>query len=282
MLSIKLTLLLSLLLKQSTIRWCEATNAYKYSNYIAEFYNALTGLCLCLSVILFYFNNKKRYKLYKLKKSLILLFTVGIGTVLFHSTLLYVFQMMDEIPMLLLISEYVDILSELSNNGNKFDSLTIYYICGFIFVVGFFNDFLQVLIFQSVFSYFVIMAIYDMYTISNAIEHYSYRLSVKKDNFEEAFLYNYIKKRSLLNLKNKICTIKKLKKKLQSYQHIGIYILLSSITVWYIDKNYCTYVNYIGVNGHAVWHILTSIGLYYFNHIILIYYKLQYLFFQSL
>ena len=55
---------MSLLFKRSTIQWCEEkSSSYKYSSYIAEFYNSLTGFCLCLSACIFYYNYKKS-KLY--------------------------------------------------------------------------------------------------------------------------------------------------------------------------------------------------------------------------
>ena len=74
---------------KSSIDWCE--HNYTRSSFIAEFWNSLTGLALCISSILFYINNKHIYNLHKfhhIKQANNLLFIVGIGTILFHGTLL--------------------------------------------------------------------------------------------------------------------------------------------------------------------------------------------------
>jgi dihydroceramidase len=269
-------MLSNILLKPSTIQWCESTYAYQHSNYIAEFYNTLTGIALCFTSILYYYNNKNNKHINKLYNSLILLFFIGIATILFHSTLLYIFQIADEIPILLLIFEYHGILSELINNKRKYTLKSIYSLCGFICILGFFNNFLQIVIFQSIFSYLVVMIMTKVNILENFIKYYMYRLSIKKENLEEAFLYHYSVQADLINLKIHTYNIKLLKHKIQLYKRIGLYILITSIVLWYIDRNYCHYMYYI--NGHACWHILTSIGLYYLNHIILYYYNINYIF----
>jgi hypothetical protein len=89
-------------MKKSNIDWCE--DNYKYSNYICEYYNTLSNLLPIL------------YSLYILKKSkcsiqninayhisYILLILIYTGSFLFHATLTYLGQLLDEFPMLLLI-----------------------------------------------------------------------------------------------------------------------------------------------------------------------------------
>ena len=100
--------------KNSTINWCE--DDHLYSGYIKEWYNTISGLCLCITPFVFYTNNSM-YSNYINKFYKILLFQIltGIGTILFHGTLLYIFQMVDEIPMILLCSEYVKILQSIYN-----------------------------------------------------------------------------------------------------------------------------------------------------------------------
>ena len=103
---------------KSTIDWCELN--YIESEYIAEYWNSITGGFLIMSGILFNKFNKDLilqnniYIQNNFKTICNLLILVGVGTILFHSTLLYPFQLLDEIPMILLASEYIKILLQLN------------------------------------------------------------------------------------------------------------------------------------------------------------------------
>merc|ERR1719351_317302 len=82
----------------STLDWCEENYVYNY--YFAEFWNTTSNLAMILPSIFgcFYF-----YKL-KLESRFILsslcLLAVGIGSWMFHMTLWFEMQMMDELPMI--------------------------------------------------------------------------------------------------------------------------------------------------------------------------------------
>ena len=75
----------------STIDFCELN--YQHSHYIAEFFNALSSFLLVLFGVMSIRNT--RFKICG-----IFLMMVGFGSVLFHSTLLYRLQLLDELPML--------------------------------------------------------------------------------------------------------------------------------------------------------------------------------------
>lgn len=271
---------MSLLFKRSTIKWCEENSAYSYSIYIAEFFNTLTGLCLCLSAYVFYKMNENNSSIInKLRKSLILLFVVGVGTVLFHSTLLYVFQMTDEIPMLLLALEYYYLVN--SMNFNVYDNYLSYLTLNFkykiygmsfgIFIIGYISDFLQVLVFQSTLMYIIYLILYKFYLCNKQIENNLEKLYKRKAFLEEQFLYHYFVNNKLKLIKKNINNANALYTKIKIYKYIGLFLTLNSFIVWYIDKNHC---NSININGHALWHILTSIGLFCLNNIIIFYYQL--------
>eukprot|EP00835_Amoeboradix_gromovi_P002478 NODE_141_length_17903_cov_0.288643.p7 type:complete len:238 gc:universal NODE_141_length_17903_cov_0.288643:2523-1810(-) len=75
----------------STIDFCELN--YQHSFYVAEFFNALSSLALM------YFG-AAAFRDTRFKISSALLIFVGIGSMLFHATLKYKMQLLDELPML--------------------------------------------------------------------------------------------------------------------------------------------------------------------------------------
>ena len=106
----------------STVDWCEQN--YILSEYVAEYWNTLTGLCLILSGIWYYKNysswiNENHLHKYTFIRISALLVFVGIGTMLFHSTLYYPFQLLDELPMILLANEYLSLLLKLQTTSFK-------------------------------------------------------------------------------------------------------------------------------------------------------------------
>jgi len=274
-----------ILSKKATINWCE--NDYIYSYYIAEFYNCLTGIFLCCSPLLFYYNNAIKSTsfitcIFQLNRCFQLLFIVGIGTLLFHATLLYVFQLLDEIPMFLLCIEYYTVLDTLFviNKSRsewvehtEFINMYKYILCIVIILSGYIYDDLQVFIFQYIITGCVGYLVYRLYYIYNNTIIMIDDLNLKKKELELAFLYDFTFGKKLFFLKKIIQTILILKNELNSSNKISIFAGIFSIIVWKFDNNYCHNVNFI--SGHALWHILTSISLYYVNKIILLCYSIR-------
>lgn len=100
--------------RTATIDWCE--NNYEITHYIAEFWNTVSNFVLILFPLygiywsLRHINFSNKYstsdrKYFKIPTSLILchvgLSIVGIGSWMFHMTLLYPMQLLDELPMIL-------------------------------------------------------------------------------------------------------------------------------------------------------------------------------------
>jgi dihydroceramidase len=84
--------------RTSSIDWCEEN--YIISNYIAEFYNTLSNLLfIALASAGVYRTIKNKVDIgYVLGYISVIL--VGIGSWLFHQTLVYEMQLMDELPMI--------------------------------------------------------------------------------------------------------------------------------------------------------------------------------------
>lgn len=80
--------------------WCERN--HHYSPYIAEPFNTITSLTYCVVAIFtyFYHNNHSETRMLVLYLTL---FLIGVGSTLFHATLQYEMQLLDELPMLYLI-----------------------------------------------------------------------------------------------------------------------------------------------------------------------------------
>ncbi len=82
------------------VNWCEPD--YVHTRYIAETYNTLSNLYTIgfgMLLLRHYIDNQveKRFKF-----AALLMIIVGVGSLMFHGTLLYHFQLLDELPMLYL------------------------------------------------------------------------------------------------------------------------------------------------------------------------------------
>lgn len=215
----------------ASLKWCE--NKYMISPFIAEFWNTITGLFLCLSSFLFYKNNKKLTG--KLNSYLFqannTLFIVGIGTMFFHGTLLYIFQLFDEIPMLLMTFDYMYILLTITNSNY----LYVYYM-----------------------KYFLSFIIIVSYWISPTFHIIT---------FFTAFTTNVC---IIILLLDKIPSKYKCSSTITKSYYLlvtGISVLL----IWVTDSLFCKYVQHFYL--HSIWHIVTSILNYLFNDLIKIYIK---------
>lgn len=77
----------------TTVRWCE--EKYQISNYVSEFWNTLSNF-VYLPLVWYHQKNK-------ILSSYI--FLMMCGSFLFHGTSRYLFQILDEVPMLLITNE---------------------------------------------------------------------------------------------------------------------------------------------------------------------------------
>ena len=82
----------------STINWCE-TN-YEVTQYIAEFWNTITNLGFIIPPLFGLSNCRNLGIESRYAYSFILILLVGIGSWMFHMTLTFEMQLLDEIPMM--------------------------------------------------------------------------------------------------------------------------------------------------------------------------------------
>lgn len=261
---------------KSTVDWCEQN--YAMSNYIAEYYNTITGIFIAIFAVIFrykqqeIFNNIKYatyfYNIYNL------LFLTSIGTILFHGTLMFPFQLLDELPMLYIAIEYTNILLTFYKNNKKnllfkidhniikvlrLLKKTIYLIP----LSYYFGNIFQILHFHFILKCFEAMILYLLYNIS---------LETNKVGFIKISENN--NKTTDINIfKNKIDKFLQIKKDKSYYTKCGIVIYSTSIFIWAFENMFCNYVQKYQL--HAIWHIMSSVGIYYLNNIMSCYVKID-------
>lgn len=284
----------------STVDWCEQN--YILSEYVAEYWNTLTGVCLILSGVLYYKNNydwiqkNSRYKISFVKISALLVF-VGIGTMLFHGTLYYPFQLLDELPMILLANEYVGLLISLkisyeSVNMEEYSRLHSalkysYRMVPVIIVSYFIHPSLQIVTFHLTLKISEVALFFILYKLSKNLNHIVYsKIYVRQDMLKRQRmmekskkmisstmginLYNRFRKNNELSdsvLMNIVQTkIKKyldLRKRLNFVTNVGIYMYGLSLVIWCLENMFCKYLEPLQL--HAIWHVLSSISVYHIN-----------------
>ena len=93
----------------STVDWCEVN--YEHSRYVCEFFNTVSSVAMLLTGALgLRFHRRCLEPRFRL--AFLLLCLVGIGSIAFHATLRFEFQMLDELPMLYVALVLVYILCE--------------------------------------------------------------------------------------------------------------------------------------------------------------------------
>ena len=259
---------------QSSINWCEED--YAVCDFIAEFWNSITGIFLCSSSIYCYYTNKKD-NIHVLTYSNILLFFVGVGTALFHGTLIYIWQLLDEIPMMLIVIEYTRILSTL-NLARNVDMIRINYryMTSFLPIMissYYIHPKLQVLTFQGSLVVFTGILLYSCNKINGSLNKQFYnthKFEYSEKSKRKSFSFNtdVVDKSNSFSEFKKYSTMRTLMK---NYNRKGLFLLFFSLLIWNIDNHYCQHY----IHLHAVWHFTTSLGMYYCNEIIKLYLKME-------
>jgi dihydroceramidase len=193
----------------------------------------VSGICLCISAIVFYINfNRTQYYSF-LSNANNHLFIVGIGTILFHGTLLYVFQLFDEMPMLVITIEYLKIYSKLTKKPVHF------------------------------------LVKYKWLFITSIVSSYFIHPKLQIVSFLTVFVYSvYIVFFQLVELNKVLAWQRPVSRHLYYYNSLVVILFITSLIIWVIDSLFCnTYEKY---KLHAWWHVLTSIAIYYCNKIYMI------------
>lgn len=222
-------------LKNSTIDWCEKN--YEVHPNIAEFWNTITSIAILISAVLFRVNYpdafRRQFSRF-FKNVFYLLIIVSIGTCLFHSHLLYHYQLLDELPILLIAVEYIKLLNSLPGFDRPYYNKIInsgYYIIAvmpFMFVFGSYQPFIfhtTIKCFETVVSIMLL----KLYRSSD----YKQELKIPSD--------------------------------------IAMCLYGCGGFLWFAEHLLCDTV--YELQFHAIWHILSSMATYYLNTIMFIHVK---------
>ncbi|KAN0127928.1 Ceramidase [Lactarius tabidus] len=228
----------------ATLDWCEAN--YQFSHYVAEISNTFSNIffiVICLYGAL-------RSTQERLPTRFLVGFAgcalIGIGSFLFHATLLYEAQLADELPMIYVASYLLAMLLE-SERG--FGLKSTY---SKILVVG-------VVGFDAAFT-----ASYLVYR--NPIYHQGVFGSIMIATFfREIYLLAWSDVSRTIPDKKKAAIVETLK--------TGLFLFLFGFFVWNLDNIFCgswTQVKRaVGwpiaffLEGHAWWHIFTAFGTFH-------------------
>jgi dihydroceramidase len=82
----------------ASLDWCEVN--YAYSPYVAEFWNTISSMWLAVIAVFGLIQGQKLRISLSVQMSYLVLGVVGVGSALFHATLLYSAQLLDELPMI--------------------------------------------------------------------------------------------------------------------------------------------------------------------------------------
>ncbi|KAF9454200.1 alkaline phytoceramidase [Macrolepiota fuliginosa MF-IS2] len=228
----------------STLDWCEAN--YQFSPYIAEMANSLSNLYTIVVSVIGYLSVvkqglPKRYILGYLGIGL-----VGIGSFLFHATLLYEAQLADELPMIYVGSMSVFITFD-DEPGFGIKSLRTKLLLGFL------------LLFDAFFTW-------SYYLYRNPIYHqvvFAIFILITAGRITYILKWSEAGERIPTDIKHTI----------GKFFGTGALLFAFGFLIWNLDNIFCDFLitqklslgwpSAFLLEGHSWWHILTGLGTYY-------------------
>jgi len=220
----------------SSVDWCESN--YETSYYVAEFFNSISSLAMVsigLFGIMLHPWTEKRFKV-----AFLTVVILGLGSVVFHTTLYKEGQALDEVPMLYSALTFLFILLAQRLNLSK-RARTIL---------------ATVLVIHAIFTTWLVTA------SKGAIQFIMFHVSFNSSQAVALVnLWLIYRERKRLNRPNDPA--------LYIFER-GLMLYLCAIIVWLIDLFGCQYLNTsystavvpINPQFHSWWHALVSGGLY--------------------
>jgi hypothetical protein len=253
---------------KSTVDWCEQN--YNVVEYIAEFWNTITGVAIAISALYF-----RRLATREMKRIVWYLLLVSVGTILFHSTLLYKYQLLDEMPMLLIAMEYLRILANLEimnlvKTAKKWVIILLEMRYVFIIVIPFtyvFGPHVQIVSFHATLKMYECTILYVMYIMSKSFNNVVFsKVYGRSNELMSSYTAAELRKNNRKSQVHLIGVYLGYRKEMSYHIKIGIGFYVGSMLLWAIENGFCKNVEFL--QFHAWWHVLSSIGIYHLNNII--------------
>lgn len=277
---------------KSSVSFCETDYTLSIINLndisITEFWNSFSGIYLILSSFIFYYNHKtwlKQNEETELNFVIIrnLLYWIGCGSILFHISLLYIVQLLNQIAIILLLREYIIILLSLQITKKTFLESVYKNLVGFIHNVPeyiiiivstyFININVQIFSFHLIFKVLELVLIFIFYNLSSSLNKIIYYNLTKNCK-------NHGCTKMLDIAQENIRTYVKLRKILKQQIKKGLCFYILTISLWIFQNIFCNYINLYGLNG--LWYLFSSFGVYYLNKILKIYSQINTKFYKNI
>lgn len=223
----------------ATIDWCEAN--YQFSPFVAEMANSFSNLITIFLGLYGGYVALQQKLPARYPVGFLGVAVVGLGSFAFHASLLYEAQLADELPMVLVASYSLFILSD-SRKGFKFDAghgVVPLIAFNMLFPVSY-AIYRNPVYHQVVFATIMVCAV--------ARTSYLLRSDISKHVPSAA------------------------KKKMARMYQIGLLTFLAGFAIWNVDNIFCNtlteWKRAIGwpvaflLEGHSWWHALTAVGSY--------------------
>lgn len=253
----------------STLQWCEED--YYFTYYSAEIINTLTNI---LFLALSYKGMRMCQKHGHDTVFSVAFFgylLVGIGSLMFHTTLKYPWQLVDELNMIYTTALMVYTSLSYSRSTTFQAALGIFLtlFCGFITL---YYHYLQDPAFhQNVYAAMTVFIVFrSLYIMETSL-----RPALRKSREEDR---SYRKENKLPSLPNKQALVHDndrdmaILKEMWLFVAFGLATFLGGFALWGVDNVYCSTLRHwrreIGMpwgfllEGHGWWHLMTGVGAY--------------------
>jgi dihydroceramidase len=213
----------------STVDWCEVN--YAVTPYVCEFFNTFSSLTIVAAGALGALLHRRILEP-RLLAAFVLLALVGVGSIAFHATLHFELQMLDELPMLYLVTLMVYLLLEPGPAPH-------------------FGAWLP----ASLVGYALLATASAAFT-RGQFQFYAFQLS-----FGSLELFCL--------LRVSVLSTHPMNAPVRPLFRLGLTCYLVAIVLWYLDLRFCDLMRYrlpsLGLPNpqlHAWWHVLVSCGFY--------------------
>ena len=252
----------------STIQWCEED--YYLTYYSAEIINTLTNL---LFIYLAYFGIRScRSNGHDTVFSVAYFgyFLVGIGSFMFHTTLKYPWQLVDELNMIYTTCLMAYASLSYSRPANHQIALGIFLSLFCAFITLYYHYLQDPVFHQNVYAALTVFIVFrSVYSMETSLRPY-FRKSREHDRLErqrENLTARAKQEQEIDNVRDS-----RILKEMWMLVGYGLTIFLGGFAIWGVDRVYCSNLRswrrQIGMpwgfflEGHGWWHLMTGVGAY--------------------